>query len=359
MTETLLPVAPSAPAAPDAGTTALRLEGLTRRFGARTAVDDVTLDVRPGELFALLGPSGSGKTTLLRLIAGFEAPDAGRVEIAGRPVAGGRAWVEPECRGVGLVPQGDTLFPHLSVGENVAFGVRRDPGRALRALELVGLAGRAADRPGELSGGERQRVALARALAPGPSLILLDEPFSSLDAALRGRLRRDIVDVLDRAGATGVLVTHDQEEALGLADRLAVLHEGRVMQCGTPTDVYWRPADEWTARFLGEVNVFDAWLDGDGASTPLGRFAAPGGARHGRCQVGIRPEHLTLVPGDGGDAVVAGREFRGHDIMYELRHASAGSILVQLPSLELFDLGQQVRVVPDDRAAVAILDSGA
>jgi iron(III) transport system ATP-binding protein len=316
-------------------------------------VDGVDLEVPHGELFGLLGPSGSGKTTLLRLIAGFERPDRGTVTVAGRAVAGDGRWVEPEHRGVGLVPQGDALFPHLSVGENVAFGVRRDRERALRALELVGLADRADSRPGELSGGERQRVALARALAPGPSLILLDEPFSSLDAGLRGRLRRDIVAVLRRAGATGVLVTHDQEEALGLADRVAVMHDGRIVQCGSPTEVYWRPADEWTARFLGEVNVLDAHLEDGTADTALGRLPAPTNGHRGRCQVGLRPEHLGLEA--GGDAVVAGREFRGHDVLYELRHPRAGTVLVQLPSLELFDLGQNVSIRPDRRASVALL----
>ena len=339
-------------------TGSLALAGVSRAFGARRAVDDVTLDVRAGELFALLGPSGSGKTTLLRLIAGFEAPDAGSVSIDGRCVAGPGAWVEPERRGVGFVPQGDTLFPHLTVAENVGFGVRRDPAKAMRALELVGLVDRAGSRPGELSGGERQRVALARALAPGPSLILLDEPFSSLDASLRGRLRTDVVEILRRAGATGLLVTHDQEEALGLADRVAILRSGRVVQCGMPTEVYWRPADAWTARFLGEVNVLPAELDGDGAATQLGRFATPwcGRARRGPAHVGIRPEQLLLEPGGPLDAVVAGRSFRGHDVMYELRHPAAGNLLVQLPSLELFDLGQRVKVVPHQRAAVAVLD---
>jgi iron(III) transport system ATP-binding protein len=341
----------------DAGAPALGLDRVSRSFGARRAVDGVTLDVRAGELFALLGPSGSGKTTLLRLIAGIDEPDEGTIAIGGRTVAGAGAWVEPEHRGIGLVPQGDALFPHLTVFENVAFGVRDDPERARRALELVGLADRASSRPGELSGGERQRVALARALAPGPSLVLLDEPFSALDASLRGRLRRDVVDILRRSGTTGVLITHDQEEALGLADRVAILRDGRLVQCGSPTEVYWQPADTWTAHFLGEVNVLAADLDADVAHTPLGRVAAPRAAgRRGPCHVGIRPEHLLLEAGDAGDAVVTGREFRGHDVLYELRHPRAGDLLVQLPSLELFAPGQHVRVVPHERAAAAVLE---
>jgi iron(III) transport system ATP-binding protein len=353
--ELAIGAAPSAPAAP-----ALALDGVRRRFGARTAVDGVTLDVSPGELFAVLGPSGSGKTTLLRLIAGFEDPDAGSVTLGGRTVAGDGAWVEPEHRGVGLVPQGDALFPHLTVGENVAFGVRRDRDRATRALELVGLAHRAGSHPGELSGGERQRVALARALAPGPTLVLLDEPFSSLDAALRGRLRRDVVDILRASGATGVLVTHDQEEALGLADRVALMRDGRVVQCASPTELYWRPADAWVARFLGEVNVLAADLGPDGAQTPLGRFPTLGATdRRGGAEVGVRPEQLLLEADDRGEATVVTREFRGHDVLYQLRHATAGTVLVQLPSLELFDVGARVRVRPHDRAAAAVLGSQA
>jgi iron(III) transport system ATP-binding protein len=342
-----------AEASQELATSALHVNDVTRAFGARRAVDGVTLDVRRGELFAILGPSGSGKSTLLRLIAGFEAPDSGAIAIDGRPVAGPGTWVEPERRGVGLVPQGDTLFPHLSVADNVAFGVGRDRDRAACALELVGLSARAADRPSELSGGERQRVALARALAPGPALILLDEPFAALDAGLRGRLRREVVDILRRAGATGVLVTHDQEEALGLADRVAIMRDGRTVQHGIPTELYWRPVDAWTADFLGDINVLHADLCDGMASTPLGHFAA--GPGDGPVRIGIRPEQLLLESDGDGDAVVTEREFRGHDVMYRLQHPAAGGLLVQLPSLELFDPGQRVRVVPHARASAAVL----
>jgi iron(III) transport system ATP-binding protein len=338
---------------------AVSLAEVSRRFGRLQAVDGVTLDVREGELFALLGPSGSGKTTLLRLIAGFERPDSGTIGIAGRIVSGRHDWVEPEHRRVGLVPQGDALFPHLTVGENVAFGVRREPERARRALELVGLADRAGSHPGELSGGERQRVALARALAPAPSTVLLDEPFSSLDAALRGSLRREIVSVLRGSGATAVLVTHDQEEALGLCDRVGLLRDGRLVQVGTPTELYWQPADRWAARFLGEVNVLPAQLDGRGAHTPIGLFPARAdGVPLAGTEIGIRPEQLLLDDDDAAaDAIVTGREFRGHDVLYELRHDHAGTILVQLPSLELFDVGRRVRVRPHERAAAAVFRS--
>jgi iron(III) transport system ATP-binding protein len=334
----------------------LTVRSVTRRFRSRVAVDDVTLEVHQGELFALLGPSGSGKTTLLRLIAGFDAPDTGTICIHGRTVAGQRHWTEPEHRGVGLVPQGETLFPHLTVGENVAFGVRRDHNRVLEVLELVGLADRVDSRPAELSGGERQRVALARALAPRPSLILLDEPFSSLDAALRRRLRRDVVDILRTAGATAVLVTHDQEEALALADRIAVLRGGRLVQCGTATELYWAPRDAWTARFVGDVNVLHAQVSGTTAVTALGAIATPGGHHdEKRCQVALRPEHLSLRADGERDAVVTGREFRGHHILYEIGHPVAGNLVVQGPSVELFAPGDPVTVVPDARAVAAVL----
>jgi iron(III) transport system ATP-binding protein len=338
----------------------LTLQGVTRRFGARVAVDDVSLTVDAGELFALLGPSGSGKTTLLRLVAGFETPDAGAITLGDRCVAGPGAWVEPEHRGIGLVPQGDTLFPHLSVADNVRFGVPDDRAAADRALEMVGLADRAASHPGELSGGERQRVALARALAPGPSTILLDEPFSALDQALRGTLRREVVSVLRDAGATAVLVTHDQEEALGLCDRVGVVRDGRLVQVGDPIELYWRPVDAWVAQFLGEVNVLPADVHSGIAQTPLGQLPACAITRARLAghsiglAVGVRPEQLLLDPDEGGDAVVIGREFRGHDVLYEIRHEAAGTLLVQLPSLELFEIGSRVRVRPNERSTAAV-----
>jgi len=351
--EAVLDVAGPAPS--PAAPAALAVNDVSRSFGVRRAVDAVTLHVSPGELTAILGPSGSGKSTLLRLIAGFEIPDRGTVALEGEVVAGPGRWVEPERRGVGLVPQGDTLFPHLTVAGNVGFGVRRDPARAQRALELVGLADRAASFPAELSGGERQRVALARALAPGPSLVLLDEPFAALDAGLRARLRRDVVDILRAAGATGVLVTHDQEEALGLADRIVIMRDGRAVQHGAPTELYWRPADAWTARFLGEVNLVFGDARNGAVTTPLGCFSAPASG-DGQCRVGIRPEALLLDADGDADAVVSEREFRGHDVLYRVHHPGAGEILVQLPSLELFEPGQRVRVGGHPQASVAVLD---
>jgi iron(III) transport system ATP-binding protein len=248
------------------------LTHVSKSFGPTRAVEDVSLELRPGELVGVLGPSGCGKTTLLRLIAGFERPDAGEVVVGGRPVAAGRTFVAPEKRRIGMVFQDYALFPHLTVERNVAFGLRRrGDERAQRTLELVGLQHKAGRYPHELSGGERQRVALARALAPEPDVVLLDEPFSSLDATLRGDLRREVELILREAGATTLLVTHDQEEALSLVDRLAVMRDGRIVQVGAPQEVYAQPASRWAAQFVGEVNVLSGpatpWRPSSAAST--------------------------------------------------------------------------------------------
>ncbi|MDQ4130891.1 MAG: ABC transporter ATP-binding protein, partial [Actinomycetota bacterium] len=306
----------------------------------------VTLEIAAGELFAVLGPSGCGKTTLLRLIAGFERPDLGLIEVGGELLAGNGAWVPPERRRIGMVFQDYALFPHLTVGGNVAFGLKRgDRSPVRRALELVGLQHKAASFPHELSGGERQRVALARALAPGPEVVLLDEPFSSLDAALRTDLRRDVEIILREAGATALLVTHDQEEALSLADRLAVMREGRLVQLGSPEEVYARPADRWAAQFLGEVNILPGVVRSSGVETELGTFDLPRAAS-GVVHVAVRPEQLELDTDRPPNAHIVEREFRGHDVLYRLRHEGGRMVLVQLPSLGLFEVGRPVFVRP-------------
>src|SRR5918998_1667680 len=227
---------------------------LTKRFGRTAAVDAADLRVEAGELVALLGPSGSGKTTLLRLVAGFEVPDAGRVAIGGRPVAGEGVWCEPDRRRIGMVFQDGALFPHLTVADNLAFG-RPRPGRVGECLDLVGLAARASAYPHELSGGERQRLALARALAADPAVVLLDEPFTALDAGLRERLREEVAAILKAAGTSALLVTHDQAEALSLADRVAVMRDGRIEQFGTPEEIYERPRSRWPAEVPGDAHV--------------------------------------------------------------------------------------------------------
>jgi iron(III) transport system ATP-binding protein len=309
---------------------------------------------------AVLGPSGCGKTTLLRTIAGFERPDAGSVVVADQVVAGPGRFVPPERRRIGMVFQDYALFPHLTVRSNVAFGLAargRDEREQLtrRTLELVGLQHKADRYPHELSGGERQRVALARAMAPEPALVLLDEPFSSLDASLRAGLRREVELILRDAEATALLVTHDQEEALSLADRLAVMREGRIVQIGAPEDVYVRPASRWAAQFVGEVNVLAGVAHGSGVETELGVFDLRAPAS-GSVHVAVRPEQLELSADHDGNAEVVAREFRGHDVLYRLRHEAGRVVLVQLPSLELHEVGARVFVRPAPSAVTTVVD---
>jgi putative spermidine/putrescine transport system ATP-binding protein len=335
----------------DSGGVALRLRDLHRRFGDVRAVDGVDLDVRQGERVALLGPSGSGKTTVLRLVAGFERPDAGAVELHGRDVTG----VPPERRDVGVVFQDYALFPHRTVEQNVAFGLRmrRVPAERRRArveelLDLVGLRPQARRRPDQLSGGQRQRVALARALAPGPQLLLLDEPLANLDRRLREALRGELVAVTDAVGVTCVLVTHDQEEALSFADRVAVMRDGRLAQVGTPAEVWRAPVDAFVATFLGDMNLLPA----EGEPT-AGRVrvrgvegllaveggAAPGGGSLVAC---LRPEALRAVPCDDGPGRVGAVSYVGGSATY---------------AVDVAGQAVQVREVqPDGRPAVAVGD---
>jgi iron(III) transport system ATP-binding protein len=338
----------------------VRVRGLSKSFGAIEAVRELNLEIERGELMAVLGPSGCGKTTLLRVIAGFEQPDAGCVVVSEEVVAGPGRTIPPEKRRVGMVFQDYALFPHLSVERNVAFGLTsrpREEREALtrRTLELVGLQHKARTGVHELSGGERQRVALARALAPEPELVLLDEPFSSLDATLRGGLRREVELILRDAEATALLVTHDQEEALSLADRVAVMRDGEIVQVGPPVEVYGKPATRWAAQFVGEVNVLSGIARGGGVETELGVFDLRAPAS-GSVHVAVRPEQLELRADGNGNAEVVAREFRGHDVLYRLRHEGGKTLLVQLPSLELHEVGDSVFVRPAPAAVPALVD---
>jgi iron(III) transport system ATP-binding protein len=298
---------------------AIRAVGVEKRFGDTAAVSGAGVTVEAGQLTALLGPSGSGKTTLLRVIAGFEVPDAGTVEIGGQLVAGPGAWVEPEHRRIGMVFQDGALFPHLTVSGNVEFGGPR-PGRAEECLSLVGLAGRGRSYPHELSGGERQRVALARALAVEPAVVLLDEPFAALDATLRVALREEVAAILRRAGASALLVTHDQQEALSLADQVVLMRDGRVEQAGSPEEVYARPATRWVAGFLGAAEVVSGTARDGRADTELGSVVLDAPAV-GPVDVLLRPEAVAVVAaheaGEGAGGGVPGRvlsrSFFGHD----------------------------------------------
>jgi iron(III) transport system ATP-binding protein len=331
----------------------LRLVDVTKRFRPRDppAVDALSLHVEAGEILALLGPSGCGKTTTLRLIAGFDLPDRGVIELRGQPVAGPGWAVPPEARGVGMVFQDYALFPHLTVADNVAFGLVRFE-RAARArrvaevLELVGLAGLARRYPHELSGGQQQRVALARALAPAPALILLDEPFSNLDADLRATMREEIRKILRLTGTTAVFVTHDQQEAFTVADRVGVLHAGRLEQLDRPYEVYHRPASRFVAEFVGAADFVRCIVKEEGIVSELGTFRNAAGHPPGTVvDLMIRPDDIDFIPHPEGDVVVAGREFHGAEHLYRLRLASGARVHSVQPSTAVYPVGTRVRVV--------------
>ncbi|MFB3819306.1 MAG: ABC transporter ATP-binding protein [Candidatus Methylomirabilales bacterium] len=305
------------------------LEGVAKSYqpASPPAVDGLDLRVAQGEIVALLGPSGCGKTTTLRLIVGFEAPDAGRIEVAGQVVAAGSRWVPPEARGVGMVFQDYALFPHLTVAQNVAFGMRRLPREERRrrtehALRMTEMDGLGARYPHELSGGQQQRVALARALAPGYEVVLLDEPLSSLDADLRVQLRAQLRRLLKEMGRSAVLVTHDQEDAFHVADRVGVLHRGRLEQIGTPEEIYRRPRTRFVADFVGAADFIPGCVDPGGIVTPLGVFpAVPGLAPAQAVEVMVRPEDVVVAPDPEGGAVITDRLFLGADKIYTLEVA--------------------------------------
>jgi iron(III) transport system ATP-binding protein len=333
---------------------AIEVDGMRKAFGSTAAVDGASLRVERGGIVALVGPSGSGKTTLLRLIAGFERPDAGEVRIAGRSVAGNGAWVEPEERRVGMVFQHGALFPHLTVGANAAFGATR-PDRAAECLALVHLSGRTSAYPHELSGGERQRVALARALAADPEVVLLDEPFAALDAGLRQRLREEVAQILRDAGTSALLVTHDQSEALSLADTVAVMREGMVEQTGSPQEVYERPGSRWVAEFLGDVDVLPGTAESGVVECALGRFSA-GQDLEGAVEIVIRPESVGIGyrpgHGTGADAVVRQRTFYGHDQLLHLELADGSRVRSRRLGFPAWHPGDRVSVWLDGPASV-------
>ncbi len=315
------------PVDPAAGTldaAGVQVRGVSKSFDGTTVVlDGVDVGVAEGATLALLGPSGCGKTTLLRIIAGLETADAGTVVVGGRTLTGPGQMVPPERRRIGMVFQDWALFPHLSVARNVGFGLpraeRKQSPRIDDALELVGLAGMGDRSPATLSGGQQQRVALARAIAPRPSVLLLDEPFSNLDAALRGQIRTEIHQLLVGLGITTVFVTHDQDEAFVLGDTVAVISEGRVVQSGPPAELYETPATRWLAGFVGDANFVRGDASGGSATTPLGTIPLRDRV-HGSVDVLVRPEHLDVAAASAGDhaATVELVEYLGHGTTYVL-----------------------------------------
>ena len=349
---------------------AVRLQGVSKSFGELLALDDVSLELPAGTMLALLGPSGCGKTTALRLISGFEQPDAGVIEVSGRRVAAAGSMVPPERRRVGLVFQDLALFPHLSVRANVAYGIRRDPAHRVRAdelLELVGLAADAERLPHELSGGMQQRVALARALAPRPDVLLLDEPFSSLDQAMRTQLRAEVRQILREARQSAIFVTHDQGEALTVADSVAVMTRGRVLQVAPPELIYAEPATPYVATFVGIANLVPGEVGDGAARTRFGRVPIIGGSgRHvdGHALCLLRPEHFSIEeapdgPADAGGWDVIDRRFSGSEILLELRAADGERLWVEAGSrVRHLGLGDRVNVALRDVETVAFARRG-
>jgi len=323
----------------------ISVEAVSVSFGDTVALDGFSLDVPTGSLLALVGPSGCGKTTALRVIAGFQHPDSGSVNIRNSVVVGDGKNVPPEKRNVGMVFQDYALFPHVSVAENVGYGVRGADRvqRVHDVLRLVGLENHGERFPHELSGGEQQRVALARALAPAPDVVLLDEPFSNLDAPQREQMRRELRRILKGAGATAVFVTHDQAEALAIADVIAVMRDGKIVQSGIPDDVYAEPVSPWVARFLGDAILFGGTVENGAVSTVLGPIASglPSGSP---AEVMIRPEWISPRVSDDGPGRVVDREFYGHDQLVEIELTGGETIEALVPTANRIQVGDRVDI---------------
>ena len=317
----------------------LELDGLRKSYGTETVVEGLSLSVREGEILTLLGPSGCGKTTTLRLIAGLERPDGGAVRLNSEPMSGS-SFVAPEDRGVGVVFQEFALFPHLTARENVAFGLKDRPDSEVESrvddlLELVDLAGQGDSYPDQLSGGQQQRVALARSLAPEPDILLLDEPFSNLDVDLRVEMREEVRKIIKRTGVTAVSVTHDQEEALSISDRVAVMNDGRIEQVGDPETVFQHPESRFVAAFLGYASFVPGYVSGDAVETDLGtvpREQIHGLAReydHTRIDLLVRPDDVSARPvADAAEGCgrVVGRRYLGPTFLYQIELDTGESI---------------------------------
>ncbi|MDE0117552.1 MAG: ABC transporter ATP-binding protein [bacterium] len=323
----------------------LSVQDVSKSFEGTTVIEECSLEVGWGEMVSLLGPSGCGKTTLLRIIAGLERADQGTIHISGTQVAGNGTWVRPEDRNVGMVFQDWALFPHLDVARNVGYGVPRSKRAAevSNTLELVNLPGMQDRMPETLSGGQQQRVALARALAPQPTALLLDEPFSNLDSALRREVRTEVRRLLQATGMTAVFVTHDREEALVLGDRVAVMDAGRIMQIGSPAEIYQEPANPWVASFIGDVSMYPAEADGAVAHADFGSIPLIEACR-GPVDVAVRPEDVDLRSDDSGTAIhtVDDFEFQGADSMVTVANPAGIRLLARVKGTQSLSPGDRV-----------------
>lgn len=350
----------------DQSVTSVRCTEISKSFGASSIVRGLSIEVAQGEILALLGPSGCGKTTTLRLIAGFERPDAGSIEIAGRTVAGDGLFVQPEKRRIGVVFQDYAIFPHLSVAQNVAFGLGRGQEANRRVQEMIafaGLEGQEHKTPDALSGGQQQRVALARALAPRPDVLLLDEPFSNLDASLRSDMRKEVRRLLKDSSATAIFVTHDQAEAMAVGDRLAVMHDGMLQQAGSPEEIFHTPNTRFVAEFMGHSDFVIGIVTEEGVETSLGLLPQKPRLPKGTLlDVLVRPDDL-LIGGihlngrqNGGEsnniAEVAEREFVGIANIYRLRLPGGETVCSWADHTTVLEEGARVRVDITDRHAL-------
>ena len=340
-------------------TSIVEIKNISKSFTKNNpVVNDVSFDVKSDEIFALLGPSGCGKTTTLRLIAGFEYADSGSITIQNKIVEQDKVHILPQERGVGFVFQDYALFPHMTAIQNVAFGLKDIPKnkREVYAEEVLCRTGmeKYRDRtPDELSGGQQQRVALARAIAPKPKLVLMDEPFSGLDAMLRDSTRKEVRAVLKKSGMSAILVTHDQEEALSFADRIAVMNNGKIEQIGTPEEVYYQPKTQFVAQFLGRTNLFRAYASGGKeVDTQFGEVRINKNAE-GLILCSIRPEHLGIAKAEVEEdcGTIIGREFRGHDITYYVLFRG-DRYIVHTDNRDIFELDDKVIMKPLEKAIV-------
>jgi len=341
---------------------AVSCKNLSKSFGDSPALHDLTLDVHQGEILVVLGPSGCGKTTTLRLIAGFEHPTSGSIHLQDRLVADANWHMPPEKRGVGMVFQEHALFPHLKVLENVAFGLKNSPSEKNNAefvLRLVGLSHLAERYPHELSGGERQRVALARAMAPQPILLLFDEPFSNLDADRRNRIREEVRAILKTTGSTALFVTHDQEEAMFMGDRLAILNKGRLEQVGTPEEVFQNPATRFVAEFMGNTDFLPGETTLDGIDTEIGllrqKTALPAGTP---VEIAFRADDVSFRPQRGAKSMVLARYFKGAYTIYRLRLPTGRLLHAMMPHTSVIRPGTPVDVFVEPGHALACFHDG-